>query len=57
MTLLWMVGDLDDHKSSSVQNFSSVRNFRPLGVVEAYDSYNGVVSEGHFVCCLELLRN
>ena len=52
-----MVGDLVGQNSRSVQNFSSVRNFRPLGVVEAYDSYNGVVSEGHFVCCLELLRN
>ena len=31
-----MVGDLDDHKISSVQNF------RPLGEVEPYKSYNGV---------------
>ena len=57
-TILWflgnplgMVGDLDEYKISSVQNF------RPLGAVEAYNSYNGVVREGHFVCCLELLRN
>ena len=54
MTLLGMVGDLDDHKISYVQNF------RPLGAVEAYNSCNGVASlrvrEGHFVCCLELLR-
>ena len=39
-----MVDDLDDPKISSVQNF------RPLGAVEAYNSYNGVgrarVSEG-----------
>ena len=60
-----MVGDLDDHKISSVQNYNSVQNLRPLGSVEAYDFYNGVVRElgregvreGHFVCCLELLRN
>ena len=37
-----MVGDLDDHKISSVQNFSSVKNFRYLGAVEAYNSYNGI---------------
>ena len=60
-----MVGDLDDHKISFVQNSSSVQNFRSLGAVEAYNSYNGIgrelgrelVREGHFVCCLELLRN
>ena len=46
-----MVGDLDEHKISSVQNF------RFLGAVEASKSYNGIVREGHFVCCLELLRN
>ena len=34
-----MVGDFDDHMISSVQNF------RPLGAVEAYNSYNGVASE------------
>ena len=39
---LGMVGDLDDHKISSVQNFSSVKNFRYLGAVEAYNSYNGI---------------
>ena len=56
-----MVGDLDDHKISFVQNSSSVQNLRSLGAVEAYNSYNGVgregVREGHFVCCLELLHN
>ena len=55
-----MVGDLDDHKISSVPNFNSVQNLRPLGSVEAYNFYNGVVREGGrdiFVCCLELLRN
>ena len=41
-----MVGDLGDHKISSVQNFSPVQNVRPLGAVEAYNSYNGVVSSG-----------
>ena len=41
-----MVGDLDDHKISSVQNYNSVQNLRPLGSVEAYDFYNGVVREG-----------
>ena len=35
-------GDLDDHKRSSVQNFSFVQNFRSLGGVEADNSYNGV---------------
>ena len=40
-----MVGDLDDHKISSVPNFNSVQNLRPLGSVEAYNSYNGIVSE------------
>ena len=46
-----MVGDLDDHKISSVQNS------RPLGAVETFTSYNGVVREEHFVGCLELLCN
>ena len=41
-----MVGDLDDHKISSVPNFNSVQNLRPLGSVEAYNSYNGIVREG-----------
>ena len=45
MTLLGMVGDLDVHKISSMQNFSSVQNFRLLGEVEAYDFYNGIVRE------------
>ena len=31
-----MVGDLDDHKISYVQNF------RPLVAVEVYNSFNGV---------------
>ena len=35
-----MVGDLDDHKISSVPNFNSVQNLRPLGAVEADNSYN-----------------
>ena len=59
-----MVGDLDDPKISSVRNFNSVQNLRPLGSVEAYNFYNGIVREGVrelgrdiFVCCLELLRN
>ena len=56
-----MVGDLDDHKISSVSNFNFVQNLRPLGSAEAYNSYNGVGRElvrgGHFVCCLELLCN
>ena len=39
-----MVGDLDDHKISSVPNFNSVQNLRPLGSVEAYNFYNGIVS-------------
>ena len=45
VTILWVVdntldmeGDLDEHKISCVQNF------RPLGAVEAYNSYNGVGS-------------
>ena len=54
-----MVGDLDDHKIRSMQNF------RPLVEAEAYDFYNGIDREGggelgregHFVCCLELLHN
>ena len=41
-----MVGDLDDHKISSVQNF------RSLGAVEVYNSYNGVVSEWGTFCVL-----
>ena len=51
MTILGLVGDpardgdLDDHKISFVQKFCSVPNFRPLGAVEAYNSYNGVVSK------------
>ena len=47
----------------------SLQNFRPLGAMEVSNSYNGIVRElgregvregvreGHFVCCLELLRN
>ena len=43
----------------------SVENFRPLCALEVSNSYNGIVREGvreggregHFVCCLELLRN
>ena len=46
-----MVGGFDDNKISSIQNF------RPLGAVEASNLLTGVGSEGHFVCCLELLRN
>ena len=37
-----IVGDLEDHKISSVQNFRSVQNFMPLGTVESYNYYNGV---------------
>ena len=54
-----MVGDLDDHKISYVPNFNSVQNLRPLGLVEAYNFYNGIGRElvrDIFVCCLELLR-
>ena len=40
-----MVGDLNDHKISYVQNFSSVQNFRSLGAVESYNSYNGIGRE------------
>ena len=40
-----MVGDLDGHKISCVQKFSSVQNFRSLGAVEASNSYNGVGRE------------
>ena len=40
-----MVGDLDDQKISSVQNF------RPLGAVETYNSYDGV-REGGTLCLL-----
>ena len=36
--------DLDDHKSSSMQSFSSVQDFRLLGAVKVYNSYNGIVS-------------
>ena len=42
MTLQGMVVDIDDDKISSVLNFSSVQNFRSLGAVEAYNSYNGI---------------
>ena len=35
----YKVGNLDYHKISSVQNF------RPLGKVEAYNSYNGAGRE------------
>ena len=34
----------DDHKIISFPNFNSVENLRFLGSVEAYDSYNGIVS-------------
>ena len=48
-----MVGDLDDHKISSVPNFNSVQNFRSLGSVEAYNSYNGIVRElGRDILCV-----
>ena len=47
-----MVGDLDDHKISSVQNYNSVQNLRPLGSVEAYNFYNGVVRELGTFCVL-----
>ena len=40
-----MVGDLDDQKISYVPNFNSVQNLWPLGSVEAYNFYNGVVRE------------
>ena len=40
-----MVGDLDDHKISSVQNYNSVQNLRPPCSVAAYNFYNGVVRE------------
>ena len=43
--------DITRHLSRAVQNF------RSLGEVKAFISYNGLGSEGHFVCCLELLRN
>ena len=53
MTLLRMVGYLDDHKISSVPNFNSVQNLRPLGSVEAYKFYNGeLVREGGTFCVL-----
>ena len=57
MTLLGKVGDLENKKISSVPNFNTVQDLRPLGSVEAYNFDNGIVREGHFVCCLELLRN
>ena len=41
-----MVGDHDDHKISSVQNFSSVQSFGSLSAVEAHNSDNGVGREG-----------
>ena len=37
--------DITRHLSRAVQNF------RSLGEVEAFISYNGLGSEGHFVCC------
>ena len=40
MTPLGLVGDLDDHKKSSVQYF------RPLGAEEAPNSLTGLGSEG-----------
>ena len=46
-----MVGALDDHKiSSSMQNFSSVQNFRYLGGLEASNSLIG--REGGTFCVL-----
>ena len=39
VTLLGMVGDLDDHDITCVQNF------RPLGALDVYISYNGVGSK------------
>ena len=40
---------------------SSVKKFRPLGGLEVSNSLTGIGRElgreGHFVCCLELLRN
>ena len=51
VTLLGMVGALDDHKiSSSMQNFSSVQNFRYLGGLEASNSLTG--REGGIFCVL-----
>ena len=47
-----MVGDLDDHKISPVPNFNSVQNLRPLGSVEAYNFYNGIVRDGGTFCVL-----
>ena len=48
-----MVGDLDDHKiSSSMQNFSSVQNFRYLGGLEASNSLTGICTEGETFCVL-----
>ena len=43
--------DLEDHRISSLQNF------RSLDRLEASKTLTGVGSEGHFLCCLELLRN
>ena len=40
-----MVGDLDDNKVSSVENFNPVKNFRSLGALEVYNSYNGIVTD------------
>ena len=40
-----MVGDLDNLKISSFPNFNSEQNMRPLGSVEAFNFYNGVVRE------------
>ena len=46
-----MVGGFDDHKiSSSMQNFSSVQNFRYLGGLEASNSLTG--REGGTFCVL-----
>ena len=48
-----MVGDIDDHKISSVPNINSVQNLRPLGSVEAYNFYNGIVRElGRDILCV-----
>ena len=35
----------------------SIQNFRSLGGLEVSNSLTGIGTEGHFVCCLELLRN
>ena len=56
-----MLGDLDDHRISSVQNFSSMQSFGPLSAVEADNSYNGVgregVREGGTFCVLSRLAS